>query len=500
LVDQQWPDRLSAGRRRCNSFIDRSRERAAKTGLTVLVWKEIIGPGTYWYRDQQSGLPRKFVCTPKGVDHLYKTGSAMLSDNLSIPVPLEHQPVGPQTPAEKAARQLLNNTGWIKKYAVKYGKLFGLLDIQDESIVKKLPQTIRYTSPHITSFTDGNGKRWDGVIGHLALTSRPRITNQQPFPDVMAALSLAQTSVWQDGSIPESGVVVSRAGLLGADLMPKFPAAFSIWSGISLAEMPPEMKKDKEADMSPDKDTPAKPQMPKKEGDTPEMPPMGEQVEEEMDLVDVVCDVMSIFGVDMPEGTSEENLLQNLLKGLMEKLKSGGGAQMADTNNQPNTGSNQLPPNPGAPNSQMGGSQVVQEAPPMYMSLSDIDKQPDPMVKSLAKRALLDALARRNLRVEQLARRLPQRSRDNLVAHANSPSMALSLGSDGEVRDPMASMLQIMEDGVRDLPQMLKEPTYAYNQEPHPQDMTAGMTEERRQAIVAEWTGNTGLQDPNVQK
>src|SRR5215831_4555786 len=134
----------------------------------MLVWKEVARPGTYWYTNQE-GKPARLDATPDLIKHWHEQGNAMLAAGLSIPVPVEHQKEAtPLTSSERAARQLLNNAGWVDQYRLRPGnRLYAALDIQDESLVKKLPKTIRFTSPWINSFTDGNGKSWDGVITHL---------------------------------------------------------------------------------------------------------------------------------------------------------------------------------------------------------------------------------------------------------------------------------------------------------------------------------------------
>ena len=213
----------------------------------MLVEKEVIRPGTYWYRDESSGLPRKLVVTPELTKYWHDQGNAMLSAGLTVPVPCEHDfDAHPMTPAEK----LKSNAGWVKEYRLKGEKgdrLFSVVDVQDEGIAKKLPGTIRWTSPWINTFTDGQGKEWKNVISHLALTTRPRIVEQAPFGSVAAALSIA-TEVKVD-DVGDKGFCLSKVGQLvrlktNKRIRPRYPIAFSMFSGVALAEgdMPP-MKK-----------------------------------------------------------------------------------------------------------------------------------------------------------------------------------------------------------------------------------------------------------------
>lgn len=192
----------------------------------MLVEKEVIRPGQYFYRDEQSGSPRKLVVTPELTKHWHDQGNAMLASGLTIPVPCEHDfDAHPMTPADR----LKNNAGWVKGYTLKGDKLFSSVDVTDESITPaKLAGSIRWTSPWINSFTDGNGKEWKNVISHLALTTRPRVVNQEPFTGVAAALSMAtEAKVDECG---DKGLCLSRAGLILGDA-PAYPMAFSLWAG-----------------------------------------------------------------------------------------------------------------------------------------------------------------------------------------------------------------------------------------------------------------------------
>lgn len=213
---------------RCATVLDASLGDAA-----MLVPKEVIRPGTYWYRDEATGAPRKLVVTPELTRYWHDQGNAMLATGLTVPVPCEHDfSAHPMTPADK----LKNNAGWVKRYDMRGDRLFATVDVQDEELARKLPRTVRFTSPWINSFTDGKGKGWSNVISHLALTTRPRIVEQQPFGSVAAALSVAQETklVSVSSATGAGGFCLSRAGLLLGDL-PAYPVAFSLYSGAPLA-------------------------------------------------------------------------------------------------------------------------------------------------------------------------------------------------------------------------------------------------------------------------
>jgi hypothetical protein len=496
----------------------------------MLVWKEVIRPADYWYLDRVTGQPKKFTATPAVVKHFHDQGKAMLGAGLSIPVPLEHQTnqegrgVTPQTQAQKAADRLLNNAGEVKDYKIKDGKLFSLLDIQDERAAQKIPKTIRYTSPYIDSFTDGNGKAWNGVITHVALTSRPRITRQEPFPTVAAALALSEGPALDSQTF--APLALSRAGLLIKDkgvLVPLYPLAFSHWvGGIALAsdEIKKEIKDKKRTEGK--HEGGAKPTMkekpdPTREGarDHKEMPPheehsesnpgmdeMGEMGEAlvdadgDIDVCDVICDLLEAVGIQMPEGTTKDNFHEHLYKAAMDHVKNktkGPEAQM-DQTNQPSYGDrNNLPANP-----------VIQEQPPMFMALSleQVEKITDPGMKQIARvalslqeNALASAQQKRQDRINALCKRVRHDPKFREKLEAQAKTCALSLTKGGTVDDPMMQLLDILESGIQDMPSLLGTEPGDRVEVPHPVDHTEReMTEDRRKAVVAELEKNAGLQ------
>lgn len=207
----------------------------------MLVDKEVISPGVYYYRDEATGEPRKLVVTPELTKHWHDQGNKMIGLGLTVPVPCEHDfTAHPMTPADK----LKGNAGWVNGYELRGDSLWSKVDVQDEELAKKLPRTIRWTSPWISSFTDGEGRAWNNVISHLALTTRPRIIKQQPFSGIAAALSAATEARVED--VGKGGFCLSRAGLLVEDeskqLQPRYPMAFSMVEGVLLSKDSPHDK------------------------------------------------------------------------------------------------------------------------------------------------------------------------------------------------------------------------------------------------------------------
>lgn len=454
------------------------RGEAPRGMFSMLTEKEIIRPGTYFYRDQSTGVPRKLVVTPELTKHWHEQGNKMLGLGLTVPVPCEHDfDAHPMTPADK----LKNNAGWVKEYRLKDGKLFGVLDVQDESVAKKLPTTIKWTSPWINSFTDGSGREWKNVISHLALTTRPRITEQAPFPSIAAALSMASEVPVNVG---DRGFCLSRAGELIDGKHPRYPIAFSMWGGgIPLAEEDlPKAKKPK--DPFAEADAAAKAAEP---GEPGAAQPAAEPSDVSME--ELLCDLLGALGIQVEASADEAQFKRSLYNAAMAKIH-----ELAAKGQNPSG----QPPNkaPGAPG--VAPNPILhQEQQPMYMSLDDIQKIPDQTMKSIAlamynenvklrvevetakkttdslrDAKLKEANAKRATRVALLGKLSP-RAKPELDAMLAMPSMALSLGDGGEVLDPMGPTLSLLEKGLGDLPTLLTTESAALSTVQHPADADA---------------------------
>lgn len=393
----------------------------------MLVEKEVIRPGTYFYVDEQTKLPKKLVATPELVKYWHDQGNEMLSDRhrLPIPVPKEHDfSIHPMTPAEK----LDNNAGWVKEYRLKGDTLFSVLDIQDEEYAKKLPKTIRWTSPWINSFTDGKGKQWNNVISHLALTTRPRIVDQQPFSSIAAALSMATETIVDASSTlgtGTGGLCLSSAGLLGirkADkvLAPRYPVAFSLLSGISLSDDNFNSKKKKSSGGGGRSDGGKKPKKPESGGGKPDQnsqnstsdgddDTFGEDDDtfeedggesgggenfgageksggniNDVSMEELLCDLLGALGIHCEHSGNEEMFKRELYNAAMTKIHELAGKGQQDPSKPQGNRAN--PPGQ-PPNNPLMASNVQQEQQPMYMglggamefSLEEINKLPDPM-------------------------------------------------------------------------------------------------------------------------
>ena len=474
----------------------------------MLVVKEIVSPGTYWYTDESTGIPRKLDVTPELTKYWHEQGSAMLSAGLTVPVPFEHDfNAHPMTPKEK----LLNNAGEVKEYRLKGDTLFGVIDIQDPDAKRKIGHSIRWTSPWINSFSDGDGKKWNNVISHLALTTRPRIMKQAPFSGIAAALSIATEVVADIGPHNllggRSGICISRAGRLvhrksDKQLRPQYPLAFSIFSGgIKLAEDEDTKPLTDEGDEAPPKKPKAKGKPPK-EGEPPETPETdneeeGNELEPFKDpsgdvaMEELLADLLGALDIHVEKSGSPDQFKRALYNAAMTKIHEltgkarGEESGLGDTLNQPPGGpGNQTPPNP----------LVQQEQQPMYMSLEEINKIPDTTMKTIAlsmynenvklrsemdsDRKRLNSLndaklkeenAKRSTRVQMLSKLSP-RVKADLDAMIALPAMALSMGEGGVVVDPMAQTLSVLEKGLSDMPTLLRTDSASLSVQQHPTD------------------------------
>jgi hypothetical protein len=214
---------------------------------------------------------------------------------------------------------------------------------------------------------------------------------------------------------------------------------------------------------------------------------------------DVLCDLLSCEGFEMPEGTTGENFEERMYKALMEKKK--GAAAMAG--NQPPVGpKNDLPPNP-AP--------VVQEQPPLYMgmnlSLEQVQKIQDPQTRQFAQAALSlqmnvfnAAKKRRQDRIDAVCKRMGRgdapKFQESIVKKAASAQ--LSMSAEGTVIDPMDETLDLIEAALntRTPPELLTTPAAMLKEMSHPIEYAGEATDEKHASVAAEFLKNTGVREP----
>ena len=459
----------------------------------MAVKKEVIRPGTYSYVNQRTGNLEKLVVTPETIKHYHDNGNAMRKAGINIPLPLEHQPDAvPLSDADLAAKQLLNNAGFINGYEIgevreKDGTitkdvLFGSCDIRDPDVAKKAQQgTIPFVSPWISSFTDGNGRKWDGVIGHVALTTKPRITSQSGFQfDGMAAslslLGYLSEPKFAADKLPNEGVYLSKAGRVAkvdGKMKPECPVAFSMMVGAKLSD--DEIKKikdvqevddDDEEDLDDDifgeesEDIDIEPES---------TSPLDKNKDGTVDLHEIIRHMLEAHGFMPSPAMSAETAMRDIYEALMAKTQEVMAASKAEKT-EPTT------PDPANKTVNTGTNPVVQESPSMYASLAEINKIADPekramagmifslqqqdaankaLVESVRKKVLDDEQAKRQARVNKLAAKYAvPRERDAFLSMMAAPSAKLSLSGDGKVIDPMATTLDALDAAFASVPKM----------------------------------------------
>ena len=140
----------------------------------MLLWKEVLTPGTYYAQR------RWVVVTSKDLETWVSQFKAMRKAGLSVPVPYEHpkrgdfgsQPVDRSEADTLAADRAKTNAGWVKRLTLRSGKLFSLLSINDAD-AERLKSQGGYVSPHFGSWHDGDGRTWSNAVLHMALTLHP---------------------------------------------------------------------------------------------------------------------------------------------------------------------------------------------------------------------------------------------------------------------------------------------------------------------------------------
>lgn len=194
---------------------------------------------------------------------------------------------------------------------------------------------------------------------------------------------------------------------------------------------------------------------------------------------ELIPHLLEMHGISVPAGGKGKEFLQSLVQGLLASAK-----QLQSQNQDGNVLDDPMatPTDPLAAKPKPPGP-VQQESPTMYMSLEQINRITDPEKKQMAtmlfslqqetgalrKNKLDEAAKKRSDRIERLAKRLPARSRDKLLQMVAGDGAKLSLGSDGIVRDPMDTVLEIFEQGIPDLPDMLRGGV-KLSEESHPAD------------------------------
>ncbi len=506
------------------------------------VRKEIIRPGSYFYRDK-SGAERLLTATPENIKYWHDEGNSMRAGRIPIPAPVEHDPTAhPLTPAEK----LLNNAGEVENFEigdlVEDGKtiknvLFGNVEVKHPEAIKGINAgTIRWTSPAFDSFTDSTGKPWKGVITHLALTSRPVLHNQQPFN--------AQLSLTPHTGVPSEGVCLSRAGLVRESqpgiYTPVYPVAFSLWTGAQLAFPPKEEGGDDKPKKKPEEGEEGgkkgdeggeeggkKPPFGEKGGDGEvaaknKFDPMtGEPIKESLVDPDGDINVWCVLaymasmalGVEIGEDEiNDENGPERLLQLLQEAVK----AKIAKADAGPSMGG--MPPEPPPTTPPPAGNPkpknpIIQEQQPMYMSLTREQAEALPAnekgialsfittreraeaserkSKALEAKLFADAKAARQKRINAVMKVMPDDVRTQLQTLADGAQFSLS--DDGVVNDPLEPWLKLYERQQTLLPTLLRDHGAELSVAAQPEETTGAASIEHLKKVREEAHRSAGF-------
>lgn len=485
------------------------------------VRKEIIRSGDHTYIDE-NGVPRVLNATKDKIDHYFANGVEMLKAGIPIPIPLEHQPTAtPMNAMDRAANRVRHNTGEVAGFerdVIKDPKtgndihrVMSVLDIKDDEIARKVESgSIRWVSPHITSFVDGKGKQWDDVIAHVALTSRPRIHDQQSFESVAMSFSQAVPGA----KLLKKGIDLHRAGRLRSDGKPEYPIAFSLLThgkkfDIEDMKKAPKKSVPVEGDDSDDDDfeegTPGDDAAEMEteatdsdDGGDPAAAAMAGEIPGndagDVSFEELIPHLLEMHGIHVPAGGKGKEFLKALVQGLLTSAKvmasSDGGADDSVLGDAPADPSAMPEKKPQGP--------LVQESPPMMMSLETINKIKDPEKKALASMVfslnqkveanrngkISDATTKRNARIERIAKLVSPKNRDKIMQFASTKAASLSLDAEDKIVDPMSTMLDIFEEELRSMPTLMRvgSDSKELSVEAHPSDEF--LTDEQAEAMV----------------
>ncbi len=205
-------------------------------------------------------------------------------------------------------------------------------------------------------------------------------------------------------------------------------------------------------------------------------------------MEELLCDLLGALGIHCEKTHDKEAFKRSLYNAAMTKIHELTGK--AQDGEQTGLGG---PKPPGAPGSGAPNPLIQQEQQPMYMSLEEINKLPEPMrgvalamhTENVRMRAELDASKKvtdslRDAKLKEAATarasrimllsRLSPRIKADLDTFVALPSMALSMGDGGTVVDPMAQTLAVLEKGLSDMPRLLTTDQSALSVQPQPTD------------------------------
>lgn len=289
-----------------------------------------LKPGRYYLNGQFREL------TPEKIKNFVDNTKRLLSAGNGVTVQLEHPDADSpeRLPRDKRAQKLKNQVGWLDDISIgKDGEMLYSFSVNDAEIAKKIEEkTIKATSPHLATkpWDDGKGNVYEEFVAHVALTARPRNTDQTaPEPAEVGGMSFSLED-YVDG--------INEFGDFGSDEGKDDDDSDSI----------PESKESSEPSGSSEENAESKP--------NPDLP--AEESDSEMvqrQQWEAIRSYLDKIGIALPADTTTENFMPRLLAALMTFDKA---SQKKEEEAAAESKENE---------------QVVEENPPLQFSLADVD-------------------------------------------------------------------------------------------------------------------------------
>lgn len=142
---------------------------------------EVLAPKRLAVGVDSQGKPVYRTFTAEDCKRYVLQGNRMIGDGVAIPSCWGHRDDAKPLSADEATTAFARGTvGFVERYQLDGNRAVAIVDVPDEEDAKRAA-IVRYASPEIERFVDGNGKDWGEVVTHLALTPRPRQHQQQPI-------------------------------------------------------------------------------------------------------------------------------------------------------------------------------------------------------------------------------------------------------------------------------------------------------------------------------
>jgi len=145
--------------------------------------QEFLSPGVY----HVGGGKFEVVTRDDIRNYVDETNRAIKNGN-HVPVLLEHAEPGTAegAPRDKRADGVRHGAGWLVDLKVnRKGNAVSILDVPNaEHATAIREKRIKFTSPELRkTWRDGKGKTYSGVVSHMALTHKPRNTDQSEITE-----------------------------------------------------------------------------------------------------------------------------------------------------------------------------------------------------------------------------------------------------------------------------------------------------------------------------